>query len=749
MSTLRSVSNTEGQYPPPRRRFAIKDSKPLPPLPGNIPTNANIPTGPSINTRRPTREQAYIGSSFKTHPPIEPGTPSVQADNVRRAAAATARLKADRVNIWNVSSIDGKGKKKPGALGIGDGMIYFASEADNGPVRTWTSLSVISVSIDSHNYMHINLGASGSLEFWAGSNDEADAILSKVQRSKRLAFGLEPPPPSPPLRVAVAMCDYEADGEDELTVKQGEMLTVIDKEKSNEWPNCRNLKGKEGLIESTDEAEDNAAAEAARAEAARKEQEQAAEAAAKAKRLADKRRQKWEQEARKAQKRQELVATALDDFEADGYDELTVMEDEMLIVINREESDGWWKCRNLRGKEGLVPAAYLVARIGSDAEAEAARAEFPRMERQQAASAAIWAKSLADASRQIWEEQAREAQERRERQEAEAKEAEAQRQKEELRGRAREAGWREGETRAHTDIISTTHRVTQNSMLLDPFPMFAGAAAKSMVITSENEDRVVEPNATAQPELGPDPVSELSSWSVGPSESTFSKFGKEDSCFIDQSLALNPQHSTFSETMVLVDDIGISITWISPMPVKVNGHFCDVFEGMHAEVGKVALKRPRIDSTGYDDVAIRRFEREAATWRNLRHPHILKFLGTFRRDGHIYFVSPFINNGTLVEYIAARPATNRIRLLSETADAIQYLHTEGIVHGDLKASNILIEDDGSCLLCDFGLTRTVESRTSTALRGAGTFRWQSPELWDNAPKSFESDVYAFGMTIAE
>ncbi|KAG8910965.1 hypothetical protein FRC00_007248, partial [Tulasnella sp. 408] len=216
-----------------------------------------------------------------------------------------------------------------------------------------------------------------------------------------------------------------------------------------------------------------------------------------------------------------------------------------------------------------------------------------------------------------------------------------------------------------------------------------------------------------------------------------------------QSLAPSPKSLPFSDSTRLIDDIGLAITWLSSMPVNVNGHFCDVFEGIHVAVGKVALKRPRISMADYYDGVARRFEREAATWRRLRHPHILEFLGTFKRDGHIYFVSPFINNGTLVDYITVSPDVNRIRLLRETADAVQYLHEEGVIHGDLKASNILIDDNGHSLLCDFGLTKTVDSRTSTAMRGAGTFRWQSPELWEDAPKTFESDVYAFGMTIAE
>lgn len=87
--------------------------------------------------------------------------------------------------------------------------------------------------------------------------------------------------------------------------------------------------------------------------------------------------------------------------------------------------------------------------------------------------------------------------------------------------------------------------------------------------------------------------------------------------------------------------------------------------------------------------------------------------------------------------------------LCETADALNYLHQNGVVHGDIKGSNILIDDSLHCLLCDFGLTKMTHSRTSTAMRGVGTFRWQSPELWLGHPKSFSSGTYAFGMTIAE
>ncbi|KAG8916391.1 hypothetical protein FRC01_003184, partial [Tulasnella sp. 417] len=188
------------------------------------------------------------------------------------------------------------------------------------------------------------------------------------------------------------------------------------------------------------------------------------------------------------------------------------------------------------------------------------------------------------------------------------------------------------------------------------------------------------------------------------------------------------------------DDVSHFITSVSSQAICINGRFGDVFKGTHKTMGTVALKRLRIGGATLDEQVIRRFEREADTWRRLEHPHVLRFLGTYKPEGHLYFVSPFMQNGTLLEYVHDRPGVNRVKLLSETADAVGYLHRESIVHGDIKAGNLLISDDGHVLLCDFGLTKSTYAQTSTALKGAGTVRWQSPELWDNAPRTFASDA---------
>jgi serine/threonine protein kinase len=73
----------------------------------------------------------------------------------------------------------------------------------------------------------------------------------------------------------------------------------------------------------------------------------------------------------------------------------------------------------------------------------------------------------------------------------------------------------------------------------------------------------------------------------------------------------------------------------------------------------------------------------------------------------------------------------------------------GIIHGDIKGCNILVGGSEEAKICDFGLAKLPEALTLTTLKGAGTSRWRAPEMFENMPRSFETDVYAYGITIAE
>lgn len=154
-------------------------------------------------------------------------------------------------------------------------------------------------------------------------------------------------------------------------------------------------------------------------------------------------------------------------------------------------------------------------------------------------------------------------------------------------------------------------------------------------------------------------------------------------------------------------------------------------------------------------------------WKGLKHPNVLPFLGMIELSEALYLVSPYVENGSADDYIRARPDVDRPSLVSlfrmsvprtelmasqvlDLVVAAAYLHRSGIVHGDIKAANILISNEGRALLGDFGLSRPSDTATSTEMQGAGSVRWQSPELLQQGGgKSYESDVWALGVTISE
>lgn len=136
-----------------------------------------------------------------------------------------------------------------------------------------------------------------------------------------------------------------------------------------------------------------------------------------------------------------------------------------------------------------------------------------------------------------------------------------------------------------------------------------------------------------------------------------------------------------------LDDIGFAIVSIDRMPVNVTGHFNDIFLGRHASFGKVVLRRPRLSESNYRDAervrtefqvlssglmpVPQRFQRETTTWRSLDHPCILPLLGSFKRNEHFYFVCPFAEYGSLLEYLASRPDVHRIRLVSSSLACVR------------------------------------------------------------------------------
>ncbi|KAJ7232272.1 kinase-like domain-containing protein, partial [Mycena rebaudengoi] len=183
-----------------------------------------------------------------------------------------------------------------------------------------------------------------------------------------------------------------------------------------------------------------------------------------------------------------------------------------------------------------------------------------------------------------------------------------------------------------------------------------------------------------------------------------------------------------------------------------SGGFGDVYRGIWHKT-QVALKIIR--TGGGVTPTSQAVLRETKLWLTLRHPNILPFLGANHLDSEPFIVMPYMPHGNAREFLQKYAEQSPLPILADAARGLLYLHSKDIVHGDLKADNILIDNGGTAVLCDFGLSRIKADMTShtaqadIATLGPGSRYWMSPELFRGALPRKPSDIYALGMTIYE
>ena len=146
-----------------------------------------------------------------------------------------------------------------------------------------------------------------------------------------------------------------------------------------------------------------------------------------------------------------------------------------------------------------------------------------------------------------------------------------------------------------------------------------------------------------------------------------------------------------------------------------------------------------------DPVAQKRFAREARLARESRSRHLVEILDV----GDDYLVMPFYAGGSLATRVPL-DLTTTIRIAAELAHGLDALHARGVIHRDVKPSNVLLGADGTAVLSDFGLARGADS-TQLTREGqlVGSLHYLAPELIEGAPAAPAGDIYALGCLLYE
>jgi len=179
-----------------------------------------------------------------------------------------------------------------------------------------------------------------------------------------------------------------------------------------------------------------------------------------------------------------------------------------------------------------------------------------------------------------------------------------------------------------------------------------------------------------------------------------------------------------------------------------EGASSQVWEGDWAGV-RVVVKVLR------EQEALRSFLSEVNIWRALRHPCVCALLGVCMFDSRPSMVLEYMTGGSLHDLlhnsgertVREHFATLISRIVAEVASGVAYLHSNGVMHRDVKTANVLLDDARHAKVTDFGISTRFGRPDYTA--ETGTYRQMAPEVILHKPYNYKCDVYSYGILLWE
>ena len=167
---------------------------------------------------------------------------------------------------------------------------------------------------------------------------------------------------------------------------------------------------------------------------------------------------------------------------------------------------------------------------------------------------------------------------------------------------------------------------------------------------------------------------------------------------------------------------------------------------------RVAVKVLRGDLSN-DEKFVRRFQREALSASSLSHPNIVEMYDVGEDNGLYYIVMEYIEGKTLKQLIKKRGSltlSEAIDIMLQLTDGISHAHDSYIIHRDLKPQNIMIREDGSIKITDFGIAMALNSTQLTQTNSVmGSVHYLPPEQASGKGSTIRSDIYSMGILFYE
>ncbi|XP_030498693.1 serine/threonine-protein kinase STY46 isoform X4 [Cannabis sativa] len=179
-----------------------------------------------------------------------------------------------------------------------------------------------------------------------------------------------------------------------------------------------------------------------------------------------------------------------------------------------------------------------------------------------------------------------------------------------------------------------------------------------------------------------------------------------------------------------------------------TGSYSDLYKGTFYNQD-VAIKVFRTEHL--NETIQREFAQEVDIMRKVQHKNVVKFIGASTKPPSLCIITEFMSGGSLYDFLkqsGVLPLQFLLRVAIDVSNGMNYLHQNNIIHRDLKAANLLMDENGVVKVSDFGVAR-VQPESGVMTAETGTYRWMAPEVIEHRPYDQKADVFSFGIMLWE